>query len=160
MIKKFFKYFSILFIGFIGGCLNPMFLSLFNKTEIGSLDQAISIANTYIVFTTIFFVGITVLLSIGSYVISQQLAVNRKQLEKEANQQLLKRIQYSEGLATQILDQVFNNIDFRNNLEEKVQTHLEQALQHKIQQKQETTKAANAEVAVLSELLQKMQPKE
>lgn len=159
-MKKFLKYFSILFIGFIGGCLSPMFLSLFNKIEIGSLDQAVSIANTYIVFTTIFFVGITVLLSIGGYVISQQLAVNRKQLEKEANEQLLKRIRYSESIATEILDQVFNNGDFRNNLEKKVQNHVEQAVQYKIQQKQETTRSANAEVRALSELLQEMQPKE
>lgn len=159
-MKKFLKYFSILFIGFIGGCLSPMFLSLFNKIEIGSLDQAVSIANTYIVFTTIFFVGITVLLSIGGYVISQQLAVNRKQLEKEANEQLLKRIRYSESIATEILDQVFNNSDFRNNLEKKVQNHVEQAVQYKIQQKQETTRSANAEVRALSELLQEMQPKE
>lgn len=137
-----------------------MFLSLFNKIEIGSLDQAVSIANTYIVFTTIFFVGITVLLSIGGYVISQQLAVNRKQLEKEANEQLLKRIRYSESIATEILDQVFNNSDFRNNLEKKVQNHVEQAVQYKIQQKQETTRSANAEVRALSELLQEMQPKE
>lgn len=159
-MKKFLKYFSILFIGFIGGCLSPMFLSLFNKIEIGSLDQAVSIANTYIVFTTIFFVGITVLLSIGGYVISQQLAVNRKQLEKEANEQLLKRIRYSESIATEILDQVFHNSDFRNNLEKKVQNHVEQAVQYKIQQKQETTRSANAEVTALAELLQEMQLKE
>ncbi|MDC4360986.1 hypothetical protein NQ651_17510, partial [Acinetobacter baumannii] len=113
MMKKFLKYTSILFIGFVGGCLAPMFLSLFKATTPSTLDQAVAIANTYIVFTSIFFVGITVLLAIGGYVLSQQLATTRKHLETQAHEDLMKRIRYSENIATEAVKHLNQNGDFK-----------------------------------------------
>lgn len=122
VIKKLLKYGSILFIGFVGGCLAPMFLSLFTATAPGTLDQAVSIANTYIVFTSIFFVGITVLLAIGGYVLSQQLATTRKQLETQAHEDLMKRIRYSETIATEIVKHLNQNGDFKNQITDSVKS--------------------------------------
>lgn len=116
MVKKFLKYLGFIFMGFIGGCLAPMFWSLFTATHPSTLDQAVSIANTYIVFTTIFFVGITVLLALGGYVLSQQLATTRKHLEAAAYEALKKRLQYSETVATEIVKSISENGDFKNQI--------------------------------------------
>lgn len=115
-------------MGFVGGCLSPMFLSLFTATPPSTLDQAVSIANTYIVFTTIFFVGITVLLAIGGYVLSQQLATTRKQLETQAHEDLMKRIQYSESIATDIVKSLSENGDFKNQITQNIKEHTQRIL--------------------------------
>ncbi len=128
MIKKLLKYSSILFMGFVGGCLAPMFLSLFTATAPSTLDQAVSIANTYIVFTSIFFVGVTVLLAIGGYVLSQQLATTRKQLETQAHEDLMKRIQYSESIATDIVKSLSENGDFKNQITQNIKEHTQRIL--------------------------------
>ncbi|MHC3986252.1 hypothetical protein [Acinetobacter sp. TW_SC_4] len=127
MTKKLLKYIALLAIGFIGGCLSPMFLSLFSP-NVASLDQAYSIANTYIVFTTIFFVGITVLLALGSYVISQQLATTREQLETQAHKDLMKRIKYSESIATDIVKSLAENGDFKNQITQNIKEHTHRIL--------------------------------
>lgn len=146
MIKKLLKYGSILFIGFVGGCLSPMFLSLFTAAPPSTLDQAVSIANTYIVFTSIFFVGVTVLLAIGGYVLSQQLATTRKQLETQAHEDLMKRIRYSEVIATEAVKHLNQNGDFKNQITDSVkfiaQNVLSEAQQHStVKAKAESQKA-------------------
>ncbi|UDY20815.1 hypothetical protein NLHDIDDJ_02470 [Acinetobacter baumannii] len=122
MVKKFLKYLTFVFMGFVGGCLAPMFLSLFKATQPNNLDQAVSIANTYIVFTSIFFVGTTVLLALGGYVLSQQLATTRKQLETQAHEDLMKRIRYSETIAVEVVKYLNQNGDFTNQITENVKS--------------------------------------
>lgn len=163
-MKKSLKYLSVLFLGFIGGCLAPMFFSLFINNPINSLDQAVSIANTYIVFTTIFFVGITVLLSIGGYVISQQLTTTRKQLEKDATEQLLKRIRYSESLPNEVLKAILSNNDFKNGLEQSAYNYVDNAIKKQLEASAQTANAKSQEIVLenkkiesLATLLSEMQ---
>ncbi|MDC5609619.1 hypothetical protein OIN81_06980 [Acinetobacter baumannii] len=118
MIKNILKYLLFIFMGFVGGCLSPMFLSLFKAHIPASLDQAVAIANTYIVFTTIFFVGVTVLTAIGGYVLSQQLATTREHLENQAYEALLKKLQENEAAATRAVASISQNGDFKNQMTE------------------------------------------
>lgn len=160
MMKKLLKYGSILFIGFIGGCLSPMFLSLFKATAPQTLDQAVSIANTYIVFTSIFFVGITVLLAIGGYVLSQQLATTRKQLETQAHEDLMKRIRYSETIATEIVKYLNQNGDFKNQITDSVKSIAENVLSEAQQQSTVKAKAESQKADQLKDILSGLGNKE
>lgn len=160
MIKKLLKYGSILFIGFIGGCLSPMFLSLFTAIVPKTLDQAVSIANTYIVFTTIFFVGITVLLAIGGYVLSQQLATTRKQLETQAHEDLMKRIRYSETIATEIVKHLNQNGDFKNQITDSVKSIAQNVLSEAQQQSTVKAKVESQRAEKLKDILSGLGNKE
>lgn len=128
LINNILKLGALVLAGFIGGCLAPMFLSLFNAHTPSTLDQAVAIANTYIVFTTIFFVGVTVLLALGGYVLSQQLATTRKQLETQAHEDLMKRIRYSESIATDIVKNLSGNGDFKNQITQNIKEHTQRIL--------------------------------
>lgn len=128
LINNVFKYGALLLAGFIGGCLAPMFLSLFQEHPPKTLDQAVAIANTYIVFTTIFFVGITVLLALGGYILSQQLATTRKHLENQAHEDLMKRIRFSESIATDIVKNLSANGDFKNQITQNIKEYTNQIL--------------------------------
>jgi hypothetical protein len=160
MMKKLLKYGSILFMGFIGGCLSPMFLSLFKATAPNTLDQAVSIANTYIVFTSIFFVGITVLLAIGGYVLSQQLATTRKHLETQAHEDLMKRIRYSETIATEVVKHLNQNGDFKNQITDSVKSIAAFVLVEAQQQSTVKAKAESQKADTLKNMLSGLGNKE
>lgn len=143
MVKCFLKYLVFIFMGFVGGCLAPMLWSLFATTHPSTLDQAVSIANTYIVFTTLFFVGITVILALGGYVLSQQLATTRKHLETAAYEALKKRLQYSESVATDIVKNISENGDFKNQITAHIKDLIEKELNGAA--KDSSTKAIEAQ---------------
>lgn len=78
MCMNFFKMvsrlFGIAFLGFMGGFLSFPLLDFYSGTRHFAND-AIAIANTYIVFTTVIFAGLAVVIAIIGYVFTQQFAV-------------------------------------------------------------------------------------
>lgn len=116
MIKKLYKVCSILLVGFIGGCITPWFLGWFKAVKTSSASDAVAIANTYIVFTTIIFVGITVVLGIVGYVFTQQLAVSRKNHERQVFEELEQKIITDEATGVKLANAIFQNSDVARHL--------------------------------------------
>lgn len=78
MLEKIYKIIAVSLFGFAGGSISPWTLGWIKSIKVAEESNAISIANTYIVFTTIIFVGITVVLAIVGYVFTQQFAATKE----------------------------------------------------------------------------------
>nr|VFK22058.1 MAG: hypothetical protein BECKMB1821G_GA0114241_100128 [Candidatus Kentron sp. MB]VFK74380.1 MAG: hypothetical protein BECKMB1821H_GA0114242_100428 [Candidatus Kentron sp. MB] len=87
-------------IGLIGGITAPWFSELFGITA--KQEDPVAIANTFIVFTTMFFVGITALLVIISYFFTHQFIISKELKEAELVNGLKEKLQSEEGIATEL----------------------------------------------------------
>lgn len=126
------KLFSVLFLGGMGGFLFPPIFGLIQGNSIPSGGDAISIANTYIVFTTIIFAGLAVVLAIIGFVFSQQFAVSKElQLQHLTNdlQGMIKENKLDIGI--KLVDIALKNNDVRKHLESKLDVKVYQLLKEK-----------------------------
>lgn len=138
MIKKLYKVCAILLMGFIGGCITPWFSHWFGVATVLPAD-AVSIANTYIVFTTIIFVGITVVLGIVGYVFTQQLAVSKKNHEFQVFQDLRQKVLEDEKIGVQLADAILDNSDVIRHLNKILSSKLDELV---VQRMEESSAAA------------------
>nr|VFJ86197.1 MAG: hypothetical protein BECKLFY1418B_GA0070995_100226 [Candidatus Kentron sp. LFY] len=114
--------------GFVGGMIVPWWLGWIPSVE-ARIDDAISIANTYIVFTTIIFVAATVILVVVGFLFAKQFADSKELQSKELFDEILSEIKSSkekgDALARAIFEnpQITNHI--KNSLDAKIESNLE-----------------------------------
>lgn len=128
-MSKFHKLSAILLIGFAGGVLAFLFINWlcpFFKVKVGSVSDAISVANTYIVFTTIIFVGFTVVLGLASYVFTQQFSATKESNEIRILEDLKVRLKDNESLSLSLIKIIMEN--------EAVKSHVTVTLDSKVNQ--------------------------
>ncbi|MFW3897676.1 hypothetical protein [Pseudomonas bharatica] len=118
------KILAFVLCGFAGGTLSPWILGWIKGVSVGSASDAYAIANTYIVFTTIIFVGITVLLAIAGYVITQQFSAAKIAHEMQIIEELKERLATEERLGITLVNAILENREVtqhvRTLLEQKV----------------------------------------
>lgn len=118
------KILGLLLCGFAGGSLSPWILGWIQSVSVQTPSDAYAIANTYIVFTTIIFVGITVLLAIAGYVITQQFSAAKIAHEIQIIDELKERLVTEEKLAITLVTAILENREVtqhvRRLLEQKV----------------------------------------
>lgn len=132
MIKKLYKVCAILLMGFIGGCIAPWFIGWFGSIDRPTPSDAVAIANTYIVFTTIIFVGITVVLGIVGYVFTQQLAISRKNHELQVFEELEQKIINDEATGVKLANAIFQNTDVARHLNTIVMQKIDEIAARKV----------------------------
>ena len=128
MMKHAAKILASLLSGFAGGALVHWFMNWWQATNVSPSD-AVSIANTYIVFTTIIFVGITVVLAIAGYVLTQQLAANQETQEKQLIERLKEKLKTDEKIGIALAEAILDNPDVKMHLEEKLESKLNELKQ-------------------------------
>ena len=89
-------------------------------------SDAIAVANTYIVFTTIIFVGFTVVLGIASYVFTQQFSASKETNEIRILEDLKIRLKDNESLSLNLIKIIMEN--------EAVKAHVTDILESKVNQ--------------------------
>lgn len=120
-----------MFAGGIGGLVTPIVVGwwcpqwgadyFFGRTALSSGD-AVSIANTYIVFTTLFFVGITVLLAFGTIELTRHFNQNKEErLVRFIEDDLIPRIEKDENFGGKFASAFLGNRDFSQALINKVE---------------------------------------
>lgn len=118
------KILAFVLCGFAGGTLSPWILGWIKSVSVGSASDAYAIANTYIVFTTIIFVGITVLLAIAGYVITQQFSAAKIAHEMQIIEELKEKLATEEQLGITLVTTILENREVtqhvRTLLEQKV----------------------------------------
>lgn len=118
------KILGLVLCGFAGGTLSPWILGWIKSVSVGTPSDAYAIANTYIVFTTIIFVGITVLLAIAGYVITQQFSAAKIAHEMQIIDELKDKLASEERLAITLVTTILENREVtqhvRTLLEQKV----------------------------------------
>lgn len=102
----------ITFLGFAGGCLAFFFISwCFNSFSKPSPppSDAISIANTYIVYTTIIFTALAIFLALATYYFSVQQARSRRYLEEELLNVLVKQCKKDKKMGIKLITKLIEN---------------------------------------------------
>lgn len=113
--------FITLLFGFSGGCLGFFFiqfsLNIFSRA-LPLPSDAISIANTYIVFTTFIFTGLAIFLALATYYFSVQQAKTRKHLESELLEKILIQCQENKEIGVEVITHLIKNQEAINHFEE------------------------------------------
>ncbi|MBF0449181.1 MAG: hypothetical protein HQK75_00235 [Candidatus Magnetomorum sp.] len=126
-------YFTILVISFIGGSFSFMFwnyLADFSK-NIKAAD-AISIANTYIVFTTIIFVGFSVFLAIAGFIFTHQFSTTKEDQFSHLLRELGTQLKENEDdVGIKFISKSLENPDVKNYLSDKLNKKLDQLIKEK-----------------------------
>lgn len=126
MLRKIYKILAILLVGFVGGGIGTFFVYWVEwGVPVSGPETPIAIANTYIVFTTLIFVGITVVLAVAGYVFAQHFASSKHAQECELIEEIKKSIRKNEngaavGLASAMLAHPDVIQVIEGKLEEKV----------------------------------------
>lgn len=109
-----------IFAGFCGGFLSSQAGTWFAQLDVQKVD-AVAVANTYIVFTTIIFVGVTVLLGVAGYIFTQQFSAAQSALEHQVFEDLRKKLASDVSVAIKLSDALLDNPDVKVHLEAKIQ---------------------------------------
>lgn len=128
MFNRLVKIFALLFAGFVGGAMSPWIIGWINRAKVEATGDAISIANTYIVFTTIIFVGVTVILAVAGYVFTQQFSASKGAQEREILDELKVKIKEDEKAGISLANAILENNDVRRHLEKKISEKVDELI--------------------------------
>lgn len=125
-MKKFYKFLTLVIIAFIGGFFAIEVVNYFSPGQVPAGGEAIAIANTYIVFTTLIFVGFTVVLGLAGYVITQQYASSRELNESLLFNELKSKLRDNDDCSEDLIKVIVEN--------DAVKSHLAKILEDKVHQ--------------------------
>lgn len=109
MLKKAYMALSFILIGFCGGATAPWVLGWFKSTVVPTPANAITIANTYIVFITVIFIGVTVVLAIVGYVFTQEFSTRKDMQVSQLFSDLKQLISTDEEKARKFVEAILEN---------------------------------------------------
>ncbi|NTW26583.1 MAG: hypothetical protein HGA37_17935 [Lentimicrobium sp.] len=125
MLKKITYTIISLIAGFVGGALCPWIFCWFEGATIESQD-AVSIANTYIVFTTIIFVAATVILTVMGFVFTHQFSNSKKMQVVELFDQIKEDFKANGNRSIDLINEIMKNPDVVRHvgikIEERIKT--------------------------------------
>lgn len=116
-VSWFFKTIGILALGFIGGAVSPFIISWIGEVRITNSGDAVAVANTFIIFTTLIFVGFTVILGVAGYIFTQQFATSKETQIKHLINELEEMLKKGDSFGINFINQSMSNPDVRRHLE-------------------------------------------
>ena len=134
MFTKALKIFSFLFTGFVGGTLSPWVLGWVKGIPTPPAADAVAIANTYIVFTTIIFVGVTVILAVAGYVFTQQFSASKGAQERQLLEELRVKIKEDENVGIALADAMLENSDVKRHLHRLMSSKLDEIVSSRLEE--------------------------
>ena len=152
-LRNIYRLLAVLSVGFAGGFMAPVFIGWFSKARIDLASDAISIANTYIVFTTIIFVGFTVVLGVAGYVFTQQFSSSKEAQTNHLIKELEERLRTDQGFGIAFIDKAMDNPDVIRHVSCKLEGKIKELLKEKSNNKKQAAAQAQNEADELEELV-------
>lgn len=143
----------------VGGVVGTMVAPYFTDGQRVTPDQAVSVANTYIVFTTFIFVAFTVLLGIAGYIFMHLLTEHRKVQETQAIDDVKLRLKNDGKLCLDILQQILHNREVQRNIDSAIREQLERALNEERSDLVETSRTAADKLQRVVQISARLQAK-
>lgn len=157
-MKILYKLLAVLFVGFAGGAISPWVLGWIKATGIPNPSDAVAIANTYIVFTTLIFVAFTVVLGIASYVFTQQFSASKEASEDRLIGDLRERMKSDAQLSQQTLNALLENPEVRSYLEERLAGKVDELLAERLADSQASAEQSRKDADAIGQLRQQLNP--
>lgn len=160
MVKKILKWIGIVIfivsLGFIGGCLSPYFISkiqvLFGAPPVINVDT-ISIANTYIVFTTFIFTAIAIIVAVASYLFAQEAAKSRQIQEQTLFSDLIKSCTEKPELGRDLISKLLENENVIEHFEKTLNDKIDDILSKRCQLSQESERVSKKQTIALKGMI-------
>lgn len=131
-IKAIYTILAIALIGFIGGFFSFPLVDYFYGIHHLNSGDPVAIANTYIIFTTLIFVGFTVVLAIAGFVFTQQFATAKEMQMHHLAEELRNNILGNKAdIGVKLIDNALTNKDVRKYFEDKIEKQIHQILKEK-----------------------------
>lgn len=146
MLRKIYKLLGVLLIGFAGGALAPWTLGWIRSATVSTPGDAVSIANTYIVFTTIIFVGITVVLALAGYVLTQQFSATKQSQESQLIDELKDKVKNDEKVGIALANGILDNGDVKRHVDTLIHAKVDELLRAKLSECEQDAKTASRKV--------------
>jgi hypothetical protein len=129
MVEMLTKISTLLISSFIGGFLS--FIIFFTGTDKTALvvDDAISISNTFIVFTTFLFVGFTIIITLFGFYLGQTYTKNKIDELKVLSKELLEYVKTNEDhISDNIINEILSSPDSERYIQEVAERQVEIAI--------------------------------
>lgn len=94
---------GVALVGFAGGFLYAPTMGWIRAVPLPQPNDAVAIANTYIVFTTFLFVGFTVVLAALGIVFSHHFSISKESQVHDLSEELKRQLQQDDHTATDII---------------------------------------------------------
>ena len=161
MVKKILKWLGrvifIVFLGFIGGCLSPYVISkvqvLFGAPPVVNVSDTISIANTYIVFTTFIFTAIAIIVAVASYLFAQEAAKSRQIQEQTLFSDLIKSCTEKSELGRDLISKLLENENVIEHFEKRLNDKIDDILSKRCQLSQESERVSKKRTSALKRMI-------
>lgn len=140
-LRNIYRLLALLTVSFAGGFLGAVLFGAFNAVTVSTLGDAVSIANTYIVFTTIIFVGFTVVLGVAGYVFTQQFSTSKETQIEHLIKELEERLRDEQDFGISFIEKVLDNKDVIRHANAKFEAKISQIIKDKYKQAQEEASA-------------------
>lgn len=126
-----------------------------NPNTIASSD-AVAIANTYIIFTTFIFIGVTVVLAVAGYVFTQQFSETKESQLRQLADELTKTSKVDEKLGVALINAILENSDVKRHIDNKLQEKLKELIQENMTQSKQVASQAKEEADTIASLASRM----
>lgn len=161
MVKKILKWLGrvifIVFLGFIGGCLSPYVISkvqvLFGAPPVVNVSDTISIANTYIVFTTFIFTAIAIIVAVASYLFAQEAAKSRQIQEQTLFSDLIKSCTEKPELGRDLISKLLENENVIEHFEKRLNDKIDDILSKRCQLSRESERVSKEQTNALKGMI-------
>jgi len=129
MFKKIYKIFTVLLAGFAVWVITPWITSWLRSVQVSTLIDAVSIANIYIIFTTIIFVSVTVILAIAEYVFTQQFSATKRLQESQLIDELKEKIKNDKRVGIVLVNAILDSPDIIHYLDKHLLSKIGELIQ-------------------------------
>lgn len=120
---------TVLLLSSVGGFITYLTLNFFIEPKPAAPENAVSIANTYIVFTTLIFVGFTVLLAMIGVVFAQQFSVNKQTHVQHLFNELENGLENNrDDIGIKLIDGALKSKDVQQHIQLKLEEKVQQAI--------------------------------
>ena len=114
--------------GSIGGLIAFLSINYFSRLAVVAGPDAVSIANTYIVYTTFVIAAVALLLTIAGLIFTQHLAVQKEAHMAEAFSAFLTLVRSDNEKAGKLIEQIMDNPAVIDRLSELLSGKIEQEI--------------------------------
>lgn len=115
--KYFMIIFSIIFAGFCGGFFSPFAFGWSHANQFSNNGDAISVVNTFIVFVTLIFIAVTVLVTIAAYIFSNQIVHSKISMQIDFIDEIVENLNDDGKLAIDLINEILQNTDVTEHIE-------------------------------------------
>jgi len=138
--------------GVVGGAAAFTLMNRFDSRASATGADAISIANTYIVYSTLMIAAVAVFLTVAGLIFTQHFAIEKERHVADAFAALVAEMARTNGCAVEVVKEVMKNAEVVQHFEDQVKGKLNEVMRAQIDNAEQRKARARDERDALSQL--------